>query len=131
MTALNLRPGSVAIAAAAAVMHQRAQAGYADALARRGYAAAFDRWSTDQQLAYETGRLWGSNIAAAGLPAPAWPPDRVPSLEVRQAAASAAARAGDAIPGERLPDSDDLLPAEPGSVPRPTRHRRQQAPRRR
>jgi hypothetical protein len=120
----NATKGNVRVEDASLRAHRRAQAGYADGAARRPYAGAFDLWSADDQLAYETGRLWVSNLVSAGMTIPDWPPGGPPPRAVQVAVWCAAETVGNCTPGEVMPPNDDPVGLEPGSLAEPRRRGR-------
>jgi hypothetical protein len=96
--------------------------GYADARAGKGYATEYDLWTENEQLAYETGRLWHSNLCGAQLRPPAWRSLMLPArLQAANLAADAAV--GTPIPLGRRPASTAPVLLEPEPPP-PRRRRR-------
>jgi hypothetical protein len=97
---------------------QRGRQGYTDARTGQGYPYEYDDWSEDEQLAYETGRLWLANLAQAALRPPAWrTQDAVPArlLELNQRAHD---QVGSPVPLGRRPASRTPLGLEPMALPR-------------
>lgn len=89
------------------------RAGYADARGKRAYAAGYDGWREDEQLAYESGRFWATSMKAARVKRPAWgaraliPPEAVTLANTR-----AFEKIGDVVPGEPLPPDDQPVRLE-------------------
>ena len=100
---------------------QRGRQGYSDARAGKGYPYAYDDWSEDEQLAYETGRLWLANLAQAALRAPAWRSYSVPD-RLLAANQQAHDKVGSPVPLGRRPATRTPLRLEPMVLPRQLRH---------
>ncbi|HEY2617791.1 MAG TPA: hypothetical protein VGI78_10670 [Acetobacteraceae bacterium] len=104
---------------------QCVRAGYVDARAEKGYCADYDRWSENEQLAYESGRFWVALMVAAKIRRPAWAKRYVqPPPLVSDANALALQKTGGAIPGPRLRDDAKPVALEPWSMPRRAFRRR-------
>jgi hypothetical protein len=83
------------------------RAGYADARGKRAYAAGYDGWREDEQLAYESGRFWATSMKAARVTRPAWAARALlPPEAVTLANARAFEKIGDVVPGAALPPDD-------------------------
>jgi hypothetical protein len=97
--------------------HLAAMRGYNDAATRQGFSAWYDTASKDEQLAYEIGRQWVTDMRAAGIDLPAWHNYGAPPQAVRHANDVARQRGeGYATPWGVLADSDDPVELEPLGV---------------
>lgn len=100
----------------------RGRQGYLDACAGTGYPYEYDDWSEDEQLAYESTRLWHANLVQAAIRPPAWRMHHVPAplLEANQHAHE---QVGTPIPiGQMRANSKPVL-LEPMPLPRRWRRR--------
>lgn len=103
---------------AAGWQHEWVRAGYIDAAVRRGFPDFYADATRDEQLHYELGRSWATNMLAAGILPPAWR-NGPPPAEVSAANEQAAARGERyAFAWGRFPDTDDPVRLEPGSIPK-------------
>lgn len=106
--------------------HLAARRGYTDAAAGLGFSVWYTTANKDQQLAYEIGRQWATNMRAAGITPPAWLREGAPPATVQQANVLAAERGeAYATPWGVMPDSSDPVELEPLGVRiRGRKHRR-------
>jgi hypothetical protein len=97
--------------------HLAARRGYIDAAAGRGFCDWYDTAGKDEQLAYEIGRQWVTDLRAAKLDVPPWRDHGAPPEAVRRANVVARERGeGYATPWGVLADTDDPVTLEPLGV---------------
>src|SRR6185369_11268029 len=75
-----------------------AQWGYWDAQADLGFRPEYDLMNEREQLAYETGRFWASNIKAAQIKPPRWRNGEAQPKRLTAADTAATMLVGSAIP---------------------------------
>lgn len=102
---------------AAALQLQAGRQGYGDACAGQGYPYEYDDWSKDEQLAYETGRLWHANLRQAAIKPPAWRMRDVPAT-LFDANQRAHDKVGSPIPLGQLRANNKPMRLEPMQLPR-------------
>jgi len=97
-----------------ASQHSAARRGYLDAAAGAGFSGWYEAASKDEQLAYEIGRHWVTNLRAAGITPPPWHGEGPPPEAVQRANVLASARGeGYATPWGVLANTDDPVALEP------------------
>jgi hypothetical protein len=97
--------------------HLAAQRGYIDAAAGRGFSAWYTTASKNEQLAYEIGRQWVTNLRAAGITPPSWLKSGAPPQTVQRANVLAAEQGeAYATPWGVMPDTDDPVLLEPDAL---------------
>jgi len=97
-----------------ASQHSAARRGYLDAAAGAGFSGWYEAASKDEQLAYEIGRHWVTNLRAAGIDPPPWSLPGPPPEHVQRANLLASARGeGYATPWGALANTDDKQALEP------------------
>jgi hypothetical protein len=97
--------------------HLAARRGYNDAVAGLGWSEWYDRASKNEQLAYEIGRQWVTNLRAAKIPPPEWRKTFPPPQSVQRANTLAAERGeAYATPWGVMPDTKDRVLLEPLGV---------------
>jgi hypothetical protein len=122
---LNTESIASAVEAARLSQHLAARHGYHDAAAGLGFSAWYDTAGRDEQLAYEIGRQWVTDMRAAKLDLPAWCNLGAPPEAVRRANDVARERGeGYATPWGILADTDDPVTLEPLGVRIRNRRRR-------
>lgn len=82
-----------------------------------GFSEWYDTASRDEQLAYEVGRQWVTDMRAAKITPPSWLRAGAPPTTVQQANVLARERGeGYATPWGVLPDTSDRVELEPLGV---------------
>jgi len=122
MARLNTQTYDRAVASAARRQHAAARRGYLDAARRQPFSQWYEDAGQVEQLAYEVGRHWATNMLCAGLAPPPWPHGLPPPPAVTTANEEAARRGEKyATPWGVWPDTDDPVLLEPGSNEPPGR----------
>lgn len=97
--------------------HMAARRGYQDACAGLGFSEWYNTATRDEQLAYEVGRQWVTDMRAAKIAPPSWMRAGAPPTSVQEANVLARERGeGYATPWGVLPDTSDPVELEPLGV---------------